>query len=209
MALKPRAVEFRADLFRDYSIGEMKKVMSRFAARGSPTLLTIRRRHDGGAWRDVLEKDRRALFTKLLPLADAVDLELDRLASARSRLPDVLKRARAAKIPVFVSRHFMKRMPSIAELDVWLARAQEFSAARFKIAGFAAKKSEAERLARWALESSSPSLPITAVAMGKAGSWTRWKLPLLLGGPAYAPLRDAVAPGQISYTDLLKKMRAR
>lgn len=209
---RPRAVEFRADLFRKGRITRARELMCALnKTAGCSVLLTARRTRDGGSWPGSKERERRLLLSRLIPYADVVDLELDLLSAARTRdaMMRLARRARKVGTALLVSLHFMTRTPSIAELDEWMDRAAELGAARFKVAAFAKTRADAQRLSRWALECDAPKLPITAIAMGEAGSPTRWKLPLLLGGPAYAPLGEAVAPGQISYDEMVKKLTGR
>lgn len=171
-------IEVRLDLARN------PVDVTKLARPGTWVLATARRTRDGGKWKGS-ESDRRQALISCARFADAVDIEID-----------CLKKFPAFSCEVIASVHDMKKVPSNAALDRMLGLA--LKANRFKVAGFARTAKEAERLAEWAIANHTPALPVTAIAMGEAGRWTRWILPRILGGPAYAPIGRPVAPGQIN-----------
>jgi 3-dehydroquinate dehydratase type I len=211
LALKPPAVEFRLDLFESTKVARaaLDREIEVFRDAGSLLLVTARRKADGGRWKGCDEEARRAALLRYAPLADAVDLEADLLSTRDGaefvdRVRSKLKRRSA----LLLSQHEFRRMLSNSELESLRRAGGRLGATRLKVAAMAKSAGDAERLARWAVERSSKELPITAVAMGPSGSWTRWVLPRLLGGPAYAPYGRAVAPGQISYGEMVALLGA-
>lgn len=189
-ARKP-AVELRVDLFK--RMPDLLRTIEKLQDREISVMVTARRKIDGGRWVSQ-EPARRELLLSAGVHADAVDVE-----------GDVIPFLQFAKKPncLIVSHHDMIKTPSNATLDRILGGARDAGADRFKIAALAKKPEDAERLADWALEMNSPDLPITAVSMGTFGTWTRWILPVMLGGPAYAPIGTALAPGQLPYKELV------
>ncbi len=208
--LAPRAVELRIDLFVPMPDRRIRAFLHSLPRRPS-LLVTARTERDGGAWRAADEEVRRGALLAWAPIADAVDAEVVLADSREGR--GFLRSLRAALRPgraLILSHHDLEEIPGDRELDRLLLRARRNGADRFKIAGRAKTMKEAERLADWALARTSACLPVTAIAMGEEGAWTRWVLPLSLGGPAYAPARAgrrAVAPGQISFRALSRLLR--
>jgi 3-dehydroquinate dehydratase type I len=205
LSLRPPAVELRLDLFSPSLLARtgLRAELEALDRSGASLLVTARRKSDGGAWPAGDEEARRKALWHFAAKADAVDLEADLLdlgegASYVERVRERMKRQSA----LIVSHHDGRLTPATPALDALYESALRAGAARLKVATLAKKSADAERLARWAVERASRELPITAIAMGLAGSWTRWTLPRILGGPAYAPYGREVAPGQINYGEL-------
>jgi 3-dehydroquinate dehydratase type I len=198
----PQAVEVRLDLFQKPPAPERVADLLRLLRKsGVAVLLTARRVEDGGRWPKRNEAARRALLLACAGLApDALDIETDLLADPRFRR--AFAAARAKKTAIIASIHRFSPLSSIALLDREAAYAARRGADRFKVAITVTSMDQSVELADWALERDPEKLPVTVIAMGEAGSWTRWVLPKILGGPAYAPGGRAIAPGQIPYRKL-------
>jgi 3-dehydroquinate dehydratase type I len=198
----PSAVEVRLDLFqRPPGPERVADLLCQFRKMGSAVLLTARRVADGGCWPKRNEAARRDLLLACAGLVpDAIDIETDLLADPRFRR--ALASVRAKKTAIIASLHRFRPLSSIALLDREATCAARRGADRFKAAITVTSMNQSVKLADWALERDPEELPVTVIAMGEAGSWTRWVLPKILGGPAYAPAGHAIAPGQISYRKL-------
>lgn len=207
LALKPKAVELRLDLVRGEKPERIHLLVKRLRSRGISVLVTARTKKDGGVWPAGDERARLARLVECGRDADVVDLELD----LGPRLPGLIRRMRVsnARAVLILSHHEMKRALSRVELDRLHRRARALKADRLKIAVMTQNPREALDLARWADRHHSRMLPITAIGMGPHGRWTRWVLPKILGGPAYAPAGRAVAPGQIGYGEMERLLRSR
>lgn len=206
--LRPPAVEVRIDLFPrdDQRIAALMDDLRGFAS----VLLTARRDVDGGAWPRGDETARRRFLLKLVGRADCVDVELDLAEdeAARHFLSQV-RRALRPNASLLVSQHDCHGLPSKDRLDAFLQVARYVRPDRFKLAAIVKTEAEAKRLCGWTIANATAELPITAIGMGRAGTWTRWFLPRRLGGPAYAPAGRVVAPGQVSYGRLVAELAGR
>lgn len=196
--LKPVAVEFRFDLLRDLAEEKLRALVTECRRRRIAVLATARRRVDGGSWRKSAESARREELLKWAPLADAVDFEID----GHRDLATFLPRLRAAMRPgaaLLLSHHNLKSFTPLARLTRWHREARQRGAARFKAAVLCRTGRDARRLTRWAIEANGLRPPVTVIGLGRAAAVTRLVIPCFVGGPAYAPARDAVAPGQMPY----------
>ena len=202
--LKPEAVELRVDLFRHLGLEAVKDLARDFKKMKVSLLLTARRKADGGEWPKNKEAERRAWLLSLVSCADAIDIE----ANFGNGLEPFLEKLRSAsrRTKIIFSFHNMKRLVSGSDLIRYKNKAIKHSAARFKVALTTAKKKDVVWLSSWAKRNVSKDMALTVIAMGKAGQHTRWILPKLLGGPAYAAHGKAVAPGQLSYKDLKTRL---
>lgn len=200
--IAPSAIELRLDTIRDVSTKEKLAFVSRIRRAGVSVLATARRKRDGGSWPDRGERKRAQELLWVAKNCDAVDVEDDLAELARQ-----LVRSEGRPV-VILSMHSFDRAVAPKELDKLAEKAAAFSVSRLKVAVMLKRVDDVFQLAEWATRTSKSVIPVTAIAMGGVGAWTRWELPKLLGGPAYAPLGNAVAPGQISYAELLARINA-
>lgn len=201
-AAPPPAVEARLDLLRATPTpARVAALLAAWRESGVAVLLTARRVADGGRWPERDEAARRALLLECAALApEAIDLETDLLDDRRFRR--AFAAVRAKRTALIASLHRFRPLASVEPLERAAEAARRHGADRFKAAIAAENMEEAARLADWALARQAEALPVTLIALGGAGAWTRWVLPLILGGPAYAPAGRALAPGQIPYRRL-------
>ena len=207
---KPCSVELRLDLIglQNESISifnRTKKFISELRAKKISVLLTARLCRDGGEWNASKENLRRKILFELAPSSDALDLEAEILEEKKGRIfAELLKKRMRVGAALIVSHHDLKKMPNLIKLNNIRAMALRVKANRLKITVMTKNEKETEKIADWAVANSCEELPITVIAMGSIGRWTRWVMPLRLGGPAYAPVGRPVASGQISYRELNK-----
>jgi 3-dehydroquinate dehydratase-1 len=180
--------EARVDLFRHPAAATTARHL-RAARKLLPLLLTVRSASEGGAF-DRDEDARLALFTALLPQADAVDVEL-----AAPIRRDVVSAAQKAKRLVVLSHHDFEHTPSERDLDRVVTRGFDAGADIVKIAVKVAGDDEVARLA--ALFTLYKERPLVIIGMGEHGLKTRLLFPALGSRFTFASLDRATAPGQL------------
>jgi 3-dehydroquinate dehydratase I len=193
-------IEVRADaLMRaGVTVGQIHDAM---AKRKMPALLTLRTPEEGGAhpW-DLAE--RAATFLLLLPVADAIDLELASLAKMRR----VVAEADQTGKRLVVSAHAIARPATPGRLAGWergFAAVAE-QAWCCKVAARADTLEDLRRLA--ALMISQPRLPWAVMGLGTHAALSRSVLSGLGSALAYGYLDDPAAPGQPSAKEVAKRV---
>lgn len=159
---------------------------------GKPLLLTVRRpveSHDpASAPRG--DGDRLALYEALLPLAEAVDVEV-----AAPYAPRVARLARRHGCLLVGSWHDFARPPRESVLAEKMGRADRLGAAVFKVACRAEKPAEVMCLAEFCRLFSRRRL-LAVLPMGRRAALPRLFMPLVGSVLVYASLEAATAPGQ-------------
>ncbi|MBD3346548.1 MAG: type I 3-dehydroquinate dehydratase [Chitinivibrionales bacterium] len=134
-------------------------------------------------------KDRRlAMFEKIVPLVDCVDIEID--ASINR---DIV--AMAGEKPVIISEHDFEKTPSNDRLKALVEKGMELGGTIVKIAVMPRSREDVSRLLTFTGECSAP---IVTIAMGEIGVISRVAAPLFGSLFTYAFISDSVAPGQLS-----------
>jgi len=191
--------ELRIDLFARYSPDYVEAQIRRLA--GLPTLGTIRYAAEGGGWQ-ASEAERRALYEVILPLVDAIDVEL----GAKTILGDLADLAKARGKVLIVSHHDFAGTPDYDSLAQIAARAVAAGADIVKIATHVADDRDIETLGRVLAERPAPNLVV--IGMGENGAPTRLLFPGQGSLFTFAAKGDrATAPGQLDYLTTLKLLR--
>jgi 3-dehydroquinate dehydratase-1 len=193
-----RLVEARVDLFARRDVDRAGAVVAR-AAKLLPVLVTIRSSAEGGTWRGD-DAGRLELYRALMPLASAVDVELD----ARIR-PHVVRSAREQGLTVVLSHHDFRATPSAAKLDRVVARGMKAGADVTKIAAHVPDDDACARLA--ALFARHPEASLVVIGMGEHGRKTRVLFPALGSLFTFTALGRATAPGQLGLTETVAELR--
>jgi 3-dehydroquinate dehydratase-1 len=190
---KPDAIEARIDLFQDRSPRHVEAVLRELRRARIPLIATIRTAREGGRWTGS-ERERERLFDLVLPLVDAVDVELGSRALARR----VGRRARALGRTVIVSSHAFRHTPSLATLAQRIRAARSLGAGIVKIASAASGPADVARLLR--VLATHPSVPLVVIAMGRVGMLSRVLFPAAGSLLTYAfdEGDTATAPGQLT-----------
>lgn len=199
-ALKAGAkmLEFRLDTFNKREIKHLPIVLKRFKARKIPLLLTIRSTKEGGKGR-LTDSERLSLFIELIPLFDAIDIEL----SSKRILKKVISEAKGKRKPVIVSFHNFKATPGREKLLKIIKEARRAGADAVKIAAKVKSKDELKRLAGILIDNKD----LIVIAMGSGGSASRVFFPMLGSLITYAGISGANAPGQLSINKLKSEFR--
>ncbi|MFQ5735624.1 MAG: type I 3-dehydroquinate dehydratase [Thermodesulfobacteriota bacterium] len=191
-------LELRGDTFRDADEGRLTDAIERLRAFGRPVILTIRSRKEGGKYA-IPERKREALFTSLMPLADAVDIEL----GSSTILENVVNSAKRHKKKVIVSYHNFKTTPGDRRLQEIAANARASGGDIVKIAAFARGPEDLKRLAGIL----TGSTDMIVIAMGGHGAASRVFFPFLGSLLTYGAVSASTAPGQMPLKDLCKEIR--
>ena len=157
-----------------------------------PLIATIRTAREGGGWTGS-ERERARLFEVVLPLVDAVDLEL----SARAVLRRVGRRAHDLGKTVIVSCHDFGRTPPAATLARHVRSARSLGADIVKLASAVRNATDIPRLLEILL--THRHVPLVAIAMGRAGALSRVFFPAAGSLLTYAVAEGdaATGPGQL------------
>lgn len=178
-------LEIRFDLFTQDFEGVCEYVRELRAGTGFPMIGTIRENER--------TKGRRVdMFRQVLPMMDAVDIEIDAPAAR-----DMVEQARG-KV-VIVSEHDYDRMPDTETLSRIVSRAIGLGADIVKIAAMALCREDVTRLMGFTEERHEP---LVTIAMGRIGTISRIVAPLFGSLFSYAFVNDSVAPGQLSLDEL-------
>jgi len=190
-------LEARVDLFDDCDTRHVANVLER-AGTILPILLTPRWRKEGGNFAGD-EKERLSLYRALLPLAAAVDVELDAPICA-----EVVRSARRARRTVVLSHHDFAGTPSAGALDRVVRRSHRAGADITKIAAELPDDEACARLA--ALFARHPSEKLVVIGMGPHGKKTRVLFPALGSLFTFASIGRATAPGQLDLEETLAEL---
>lgn len=187
-------MEVRRDL-----IGVEAAAWLRAKSAQVPVLLTIRADKEGGKWADT-EAARVAEYLALLPLVDAVDVELESDAFAR-----VAAAAREAKRTVIGSFHDFRATPDAARLRALIDRGIHQGADIVKIAAWTSAEDDVARLE--SLLQLPFSAPLAVMGMGPLGAPSRLRLAAAGSCLVYGFLDEESAPGQLSAAELRRRLR--
>jgi 3-dehydroquinate dehydratase-1 len=189
-------VEVRVDalLRRGTTVEEIEKALR---ARRHPVLLTLRIPAEGGqrTWK---LPERRALYLRLLPHAEAIDVELATAAALRP----VLEAASSTGRTIILSAHALGKAATPAQVRRWIAQHEGNAPAILKIAGHIDSWRDLQRLA--ALLVNYPEKPIAVMGLGPHAPQSRAVLAALGSRLVYGWLDEPAAPGQPSAAEARK-----
>lgn len=194
------AVEVRVDALLKQGVS-VEKIEAALKARRHPVLLTLRIPAEGGhrAWKPA---ERRELYLRLLPHAEAIDVEL---ATARTLRP-VLDAARRAGKTIVLSAHALGQPAMPAQFTRWLRQHDDATHTILKIAGHIASWRDLQRLA--ALVVNHPERQIAVMGLGPHAPQSRSVLAALGSRLVYGWLDEPAAPGQPSAAEVRKMVAA-
>jgi 3-dehydroquinate dehydratase-1 len=194
------AVEVRVDALLAEKV-PVEKIEAALRTRKHPVLLTLRIPPEGGqrAWK---VKERRDLFLRLLPLVEAIDVEL---ATARAMQP-VIDEARRTGKTVVLSAHAINQPASPAQIARWVGQFPARPATILKIAARIKSWRDLQQLA--ALLVNHPEWPLAVMGLGPYAAQSRAVLMALGSRLVYGYLDLAAAPGQPSAAEVKKMVLA-
>jgi 3-dehydroquinate dehydratase I len=165
-----------------------------------PCIATNRLPTDGGRWEGP-EEERIQLLLDVLPVVDAVDVELAASTDSRKKL---VSRAHELNRTVIVSHHDFTGTPSMEEIRDILEMAWQ---SRGDIAKFAAKANSPADTINLLRVTHEATKPVCMIAMGDLGKHTRIIAPFYGSVLTYGAVGEAVAPGQLSIAELKRTMK--
>jgi len=193
------AVEVRADalLADGASVDEIETALSK---KKQPVLLTLRIPAEGGQ-RPWKLAERRALYLRLLPLVEAIDIEL---ATADALRP-VIDEAQRLKKTLILSAHAIAKPATEKQFSQWTAQFEPRKATILKIAARIQSWHDLQHLA--ALLVNHREWPIAVMGLGPYAAQSRSVLTALGSRLVYGYLDKPAAPGQPSAADVRKMVK--
>lgn len=182
-------LEIRIDLLKI----DARTALHDIRETGLPVIITNRMKQEGGAWQGTEEK-RISTLISLLPMADAVDIEL----CARDR-DMVVKKARDMGKTVIISTHDFQKTP---DSDVMSGIISESVAAGADIAKLAVMPNSLEDVHRLLEVTLHADAAVCTLAMGEKGRHSRVVAPLYGSVMTYGYVGKATAPGQLRVDEL-------
>lgn len=191
--------ELRIDQFARRDPAHVVEMCRAAGALGLPIIATVRAANEGGGTA-LDDAQRLALFEAVAPLVAALDIEL------RAPICDrVVALAQQHGRLAIVSHHDFAATPADADLAALFDAAALADADVIKIAAHAASPADTDRLIGFLRARRERGLIV--IAMGPHGVASRVFFPLLGSLITYASAGDAMAPGQLSLTDLHAELR--
>ena len=182
-------LELRIDLIP----GKPQGVLSELKKLGLPVIITNRMADQGGLWQGSEDERIRELLS-LLPLADAVDIEL--CALDRDRV--VIKAKNAGKT-VIISTHDFQKTPDNKVMDGIIRKSLEAGADIAKLAVMPGSLCDVLRLLDVTLHAKGP---VCTIAMGATGKHSRVIAPVYGSVMTYGYVETPTAPGQLRIDEL-------
>ena len=194
------AIEVRVDALLAENVSP-EEIETALRKKKQPVLLTLRIPAEGGqrTW-DLAE--RRALFLRLLPLVEAIDVEL---ATVRA-MQKVVDEARRLGKTVVVSAHAIEKPATPEQISRWVTQFDGTPNTILKIAARIKSWHDLQQLA--AVLVNHPGWPIAAMGLGPYAGQSRSVLTALGSRLVYGYLDKAAAPGQPSATEVRKMVQS-
>lgn len=170
------------------------------AAVNLPCIATNRLPIDGGKWEGPEEK-RIQLLLDILPVVDAVDVELAAAPDLREKL---ISTTHELGKTVIVSHHDFNGTPPMDKIKDMLEMAWQSGGDIAKFAVKANSSADTINLLRITHEA---TRPVCLIAMGDLGKHTRVIAPFYGSVLTYGSVGEAVAPGQLSIAELKRMMK--
>lgn len=182
-------LELRIDLLD----ADAHKALSELKKLGLPVIITNRMKQEGGAWAGSEDERIRELLS-LMPLADAVDIEL--CAGERDA---VVKNAKSAGKTVIISTHDFRKTPEPEVMTRIIRESFEAGADIAKLAVMPQSFEDVLRLFEVTLQSKKP---VCTIAMGNIGRHSRVVAPVYGSVMTYGYVDKPAAPGQLRVDEL-------
>jgi len=187
-------LELRIDLLSE----RPQRVLEELKWLGLPIIITNRMKDQGGSWQGS-EKERIRELLHLLPLADAVDIEL--CAGDRD---SVVNKSRNAGKTVIISTHDFQKTPDNKVMDGIIHESLEAGADIAKLAVMPESLSDVLRLLEVTLHANGP---VCTIAMGATGKHSRVIAPVYGSVMTYGYVDTPTAPGQLRIDEMKNFMK--
>lgn len=191
-------LEMRMDQFHSCETEHVCTHLKAFS--GLPSIGTIRSAQEGGDWSGG-EAARLALYEKIIPCVDAVDIELN----ADEINTSVITAAKQADVTVIGSFHDFQRTPDADKLESILDKGKALGADIIKIAAYCDTSADLRTLTHFLVVHGRDSLIL--LGMGPAGAPSRIFFPFMGSLVTYTFLGTPSAPGQFNCMDTIEFIR--
>ena len=194
-------LELRLDCFKNQGQAYVNRIIKNIKKTRLPLIATVRSRKEG-VKTAIGNIERLKLFESIIPLVDAVDIEL----SSKNILKDVINKAHGLNRKTIISYHNFKNTPGQKKLNDLVKSCRNAGGDIVKIATLARDKKDVIRLAALMTKHDN----IIVIAMGMMVSATRILFPMLGSLLTYSSVTKSSAPGQMSLKDtkmFLKKLK--
>ncbi len=182
-------LEIRIDQFKNVEQDYILKTIAQIKGNGLPIIATIRSKKEGGKY--LAESKRLKLFEAIIPLIDAIDIEL----SSQQILNNVVEKAHQKRKTVIISYHNFKETPNKGMLEKLIKKIKIEGGDIVKIACLAKNRKDLLGLMEFTLEHRNKNL--VTISMGETGAISRVLFPFLGSLFSYAYLGTPSAPGQL------------
>ena len=194
------AAEVRVDALLATGVS-LEKIEAALKARKIPVLLTLRIPPEGGqmSWK---VNHRRETFLRLLPLADAIDVELATAIAMKT----VVAAAREAGKTVVYSAHSIRRPAAAAQFKKWIGQFEPGPSSILKIAAQIKSWRDMQQLAGVLINH--PEWQVATMGLGPYAAQSRSILTALGSRLVYGYLDKPAAHGQPSAAEVRKMVEA-
>ncbi|MCD4704138.1 MAG: type I 3-dehydroquinate dehydratase [Methanosarcinaceae archaeon] len=193
-------LELRLDLLGVRTLDDARQIVSQLRqATHLPCIATNRLQNDGGQWTGA-EEDRITLLAGIIPLVDAVDIELSTNKDIRDKL---VRNAREHNTTVIISSHDLSRTPSREQMKKILDDSFKAGADIAKLAVMPQCLQDVLNLLQVTLDSTGS---VSTISMDTMGSHTRIIAPCYGSVLTYGAVDRSVAPGQLRVDQLRQAM---
>lgn len=193
--------ELRIDTFKTQEVAYVSEIIDSLKrVYRKPLLATVRSKEEGGAVE--IEDDKRyEIYKELLPLVDAIDVELRSKNLLKKVMPLCEKESRL----LIASTHNYDNTPEDAELERLLSDGKNSGADIVKIAVTAKSKDDLSRLISFTIRNKEKR--IITISQGSIGTISRVVNPLLGSLMTYGYMDVPSAAGQLSALDLVEYLK--
>lgn len=194
-------LELRIDMFKSHGLADIVKVIQSIKdAYAKPLLATVRSIDEGGAVQ--IDDDKRyEIYKEVIPLVDAIDIELRSSELLKRVLPICKERGKL----VIASCHNNNETPADAALEKLLLEGKEIGADIVKIAVTANSKEDLSRLISFTIKNRDKG--IITISQESIGTISRIVTPILGSLMTYAYIDVPSARGQLSAFDIVEYLR--
>lgn len=190
--------ELRVDRFASVEPAHVVEVAERFGE--VPRLITLRSAEEGGHWKGT-DEERLALYSTLMPHAEAVDVEL---GSAAIRDQVVAMAAKQGVLSV-VSYHNFEETPADEVLEGIVRQGKAHGADLVKISVLTRTEADVRRLGRFTIDHQSAGL--ISIGMGPCGCVSRVLFPALGSRLTFADIGLGRGLGQLPFDSMCDVLR--
>lgn len=194
-------LELRIDTFKSQDIAYIAGVVKSLKdVYGKPLLATVRAMDEGGAVY-IADEKRYSIYKEVIPLVDAIDVEL----RSSELLKRVLPLCKGNSRLLIASYHNHDGTPDDVFLDGLISEGKGYGADIVKIAVTANSKEDLSRLISFTIKNRDKN--IITISQGSIGTISRIVAPILGSLMTYGYIDKPSASGQLSAFDIAEYLR--